>query len=84
MLNDAERRMLAEIESSLRAEDPRFVQRFDSRRRRSRPRGAVWMAFIAAVTVTLVALLVGTALGVVVGLVAAGATIGMYASHRAQ
>jgi L-alanine-DL-glutamate epimerase-like enolase superfamily enzyme len=82
MLNDAERRMLAEIESSLRAEDPRFVQRFSSRRRRPRQRGAVWMALIAAVTVALVALVAGSALGFVVGLVAAVATVGLYASHR--
>jgi hypothetical protein len=81
MLNDAERRMLAEIESSLRSEDPRFVQRFNSRPR-SRQRGAVCMALITAMTVMLVGLVAGSALGFVVGLIAAVATIGLYATHR--
>lgn len=82
MLSDADRRMLAEIEYSLRAEDPRFVRRFNSRRRSQRQGVAVWLAFIAATTIIVVSLLAGSALGIVSGLVAAGVTVGAWASHR--
>jgi hypothetical protein len=81
MLSDAERHRLAEIESVLRAEDPKFVQRFYSRRRSRRWVAAVSVGFIAAVMATVIALAVGSVLGVVVGLVAVGTTIGMWASR---
>jgi hypothetical protein len=61
MLSDAEQRRLAEIEISLRAEDPRFARRFDARANGgSRPR---WQSVVALI------LAIGAVLGVVVGLV---------------
>ena len=61
MLSDAEQRRLAEIEISLRAEDPRFARRFDARAGGgTRPR---WQSVVALI------LAVGAVLAVVVGLV---------------
>jgi Protein of unknown function (DUF3040) len=61
MLSDAEQRRLAEIESSLQAEDPVFVQRFDAQPRPRRRRTlAASMALLMAVTVTAMALVVGS------------------------
>ena len=83
MLSDAEQRRLAEIESSLRAEDPVFVQRFDAQPRPRRRRAVVAsVALIVAVAITAVALVVGSVPAAVVGLVAAGATIGLWATRR--
>jgi hypothetical protein len=85
MLSDAEQRRLAEIESSLQAEDPVFVQRFDAqplpRRRRTL---AASMALLMAVTVTAMALVVGSVPAAVIGLIAAGATIGLWATGRSR
>jgi hypothetical protein len=84
-LSDAERRRLAEIESSLRAEDPDFVQHFDERRlRRRRHRRNVLapLAVSAAVIVIVVALVRGNVGAAIVGLVAAGAAAGLWATRR--
>jgi hypothetical protein len=84
-LSDAERRRLAEIESSLRAEDPDFVQHFDERRlRRRRHRRNVLapLAVSAAVIVVIVALVRGNVGAAIVGLVAAGAAAGLWATRR--
>ena len=84
-LSDAERRRLAEIESSLRAEDPDFVQHFDERRlRRRRHRRNVLapLAISAAVIVIVVALVRGNVGAAIVGLVAAGAAAGLWATRR--
>src|SRR5690348_3618669 len=55
MLSDGEQRRLADIESALRADDPRFVHRLESRRPRRRTVLAV-IALVVAMTVTVVAL----------------------------
>ena len=49
MLSDADRRVLAEMESTLRRFDGRFVARFDERRirrRRRRLNAATWLAVL--------------------------------------
>jgi small-conductance mechanosensitive channel len=81
MLSDSERRRLAEIESSLRADDPVFVQRFDARPRRRRAVVAL-LASIIAVTITLIALLRGNVAAALVGLAAAGLSVGLWATFR--
>jgi hypothetical protein len=57
MLSDGEQRRLADIESALRADDPRFVHRLESRRPRRRTVLAV-VALVVTVMVTVVALVV--------------------------
>ena len=84
-LSDAERRRLAEIESSLRAEDPDFVQRFDRRplrRRRHRRNVLALVAVGAAVIVTVLGLVRGSVGAAVIGLVAAGAAAGLWVTRR--
>ena len=84
-LSDAERRRLAEIESSLRAEDPDFVQHFEQRRLRRRRH---WrnvlapLAVCAAVIVIILGLARGSVGAAIVGLVAAGAAAGLWATRR--
>lgn len=85
MLSDAERHRLAEIESSLLAEDPMFVQRFGQRPRTRRWVVLAWTTFLAAVMITVTALVAGSALGVVGGgLMAACATVGVRASRQGR
>jgi hypothetical protein len=84
-LSDAERRRLAEIESSLRAEDPDFVQRFEGRRlrrRRQRRNVLALVAVSAAVIVTVLGLVRGSVGAAVIGLVAAGAAAGLWVTRR--
>jgi type VI protein secretion system component VasF len=84
-LSDAERRRLAEIESSLRADDPDFVQHFEQRRlrrRRYRRNIVAPMAVSAAVIVIVVALARGSLGAAVLGLIAAGAAAGLWATRR--
>ncbi|HEV8567230.1 MAG TPA: DUF3040 domain-containing protein [Actinoplanes sp.] len=83
-LSDAERRRLTEIESSLRAEDPDFVQRFERRRlRRRRWRNILApMALGVAVVVIVLALVRGSVGGAVIGLLAAGAAAGLWVTRR--
>ncbi len=84
-LSDAERRRLAEIESSLRANDPDFVHRFEQRRlrrRRNRRNVAALLAIGIAVIVIVVALARDNVTAAVVGLIAVGATAGLWASRR--
>jgi small-conductance mechanosensitive channel len=83
MLSDSERRRLAEIESSLRADEPVFVQHFDTEPRpRLRRTALALLAFIIAVTITLIALVRGNVLAAVVGLTAAGVSVGLWATFR--
>ena len=83
MLSDAEQRRLAEIESSLLAEDPAFVHRFDTRHRPRRRRTIIAsVALTVAVTITAIALAAGSVPAAVVGLIAATATVGMWATRR--
>ena len=83
MLSDAEQRRLAEIESSLRAEDPAFVHPFDAQPRPQRRRTVVAsVALTVAVTITTVALAAGSVPAAVIGLIAAGATVGLWATRR--
>jgi Flp pilus assembly protein TadB len=84
-LSDSERRRLAEIESSLRDDDPDFVQRFEQRRlrrRRNRRNVAALLALGIAVIVTVVGLVRGSVGAAVVGLIAIGAAVGLWASRR--
>jgi hypothetical protein len=84
-LSDSERRRLAEIESSLRADDPGFVQRFEDRRlrrRRTQHRVLALLAIVVALIVTAVALVRGSVIVAVIGLVAIGATAGIWAAGR--
>jgi len=84
-LSDSERRRLAEIESSLRANDPGFVQRFEERRlrrQRTRHRLLVLLAIIVAVVVTTVGLVRGNVIVAVIGLIAVGATAGIWVTSR--
>jgi hypothetical protein len=87
MLDDHERRRLAEIETWLRADDPGFVREFNVRERVRGQRLRV--AFLALPTVILiVAIVVGLMMGappvaIVVGL-AAGTAVGMSATRRRQ
>ena len=80
-LSDAERRRLAEIESSLRAEDPDFEQR-RMRLRRHRHNVLALTGISAAVIVIVVALARGSLGAAVVGLIAAGAAAGLWATRR--
>jgi hypothetical protein len=85
MLSEAEQRRLAEIETLLRGDDPGFVRRFDVTRSVSRRWTIVSLAgFVAAVVVTVVALLAGSVLFAVLGLSGTGAAAGTYLSHRAR
>jgi hypothetical protein len=80
MISDAERRRLAEIESSLRAEDARFVHRFETSSRR---RNALALTeIIAAVAITVAALVLGSVPLAVCGLVGLGATVGIWVTRR--
>jgi hypothetical protein len=84
-LSEGERRRLAEIESSLRANDPDFVQRFEQRRlrhRRNRRNLAALLALGIAVIVIVVALARDNVGAAVVGLIAVGATAGLWATRR--
>jgi hypothetical protein len=82
MISDAERRRLAEIESSLRADDPAFVRRFGSGRRRRRRLLVLSLELVGAVTATVVALTYRNVPVVVGGLVAIGASVGIWVSRR--
>jgi hypothetical protein len=74
MLSDSERRRLAEIESSLRADDPVFVQRFDAHSRPRRRRTVLaLLTFVLAVIIVVIALLCGNVVAVVLGLATAAA-----------
>jgi Protein of unknown function (DUF3040) len=84
-LSDSERRRLAEIESSLSADDPRFVGRFAERRLRRRHKGRNAVAVLAigvAAAVVGVALARDSVLFAVLGLVAIGATAGIWVTVR--
>jgi hypothetical protein len=83
MFSEAEQRRLAEIEALLRVDDPGFVQRFDARWGAWRKRKiTVITAFSVAVTLTLAALVAGSAGGVLFGLAGMGVASGMWLSHR--
>ncbi len=85
MFSEAEQRRLAEIEALLRVDDPGFVQRFDARWGAWRKRKiAVILAFLMAVTVTLVALIIGSVGGAFFGLAGMGVASGVWLSHRSR
>jgi Protein of unknown function (DUF3040) len=84
-LDDGEQRRLAEIESSLRADDPDFVQRFEQGRLRRKSCGRstlVLLAVSVAVVVIVVALVYGSVGDAVVGLFAEGTAVGLWASRH--
>ena len=83
MLSDAEQRRLAEIETSLRVDDPRFVRRFDKRWRAPRRlRLLALLALPVTMLTTLIGLALGSVVAAVVGLSATGAAFGLWFSHR--
>jgi len=84
MLSDAEQRRLAEIEASLRIDDPAFTRRFDTRWHAPRR----WrLLALLAIPITVLATVIGVVQGsvavAVVGLSATGAAAGLWFSHRA-
>ncbi len=84
MLNDAEQRRLAEIESWLRTDDPTFVHRFEANSRHRHRRRALIavLALVIAITITVVALIRGSVPAAVVGLTTVGVSIGLWVSPR--
>lgn len=86
MLSEPEQRRLTEIEVSLRADDPVFVQRFDTpeqARPRSHRRSVVaLLVLVVAVAIVVIGLLVSSVGTVVVALTAAGAGAGIWAMDR--
>jgi len=80
MLSDSERRRLADIESALRADDPRFAHRLEARHRRRRTLAAL-AALVIAVAVIVVALVVGSVPLAVLGVVAVGAAVGVWVTY---
>jgi Flp pilus assembly protein TadB len=83
-LSNGERRRLAEIESSLRADDLEFVRRFEQRqlRRRHNPRAAVaLLAISVAVIVIVVALAQGNVGAAVVGLIPVGGGVALWVTR---
>jgi Protein of unknown function (DUF3040) len=83
MFSEAEQRRLAEIETSLRFDDPAFVRRFDARWHTPRKvRILALVAFVLAVTGTVVALIVASVPAAVVGLCGMGAAAGVWLTHR--
>jgi hypothetical protein len=85
MLSEAEQRRLTEIERSLKADDPGFVQRFNPP---EQPRPRQWrgiaalLVFVVAVAVAVTGLLLSSVGTVVVAQTAAGAGAGMWATDR--
>jgi hypothetical protein len=65
MLNDAERRRLAGIESSLRTNDPSFVRRFEVQRRLCGRHVAAVLVFLTPLIVILASLVSDTTAAVV-------------------
>jgi hypothetical protein len=82
MNSDAERRRLAEIESSLQADDPAFVRRFTSGRRQRRRTVLLSLVLVGAVTITVVALVYRNVPMAVLGLAAIGASVGIWITRR--
>jgi hypothetical protein len=82
MISDAERRRLAEIESSLQDDDPAFVRRFESRRRQRQRIMILSLALAFAVTVTVVALTYPNVPMTVVGLTLIGTIVGIWVTRR--
>lgn len=84
MLNESDQRLLAEIESSLRADDPRLARRFERRRRLRATRHdlVAVLVLIACVALTVGALVNHNVGGTVVALVAVGGTVGVWLNHR--
>jgi hypothetical protein len=80
-LSDDERRRLTEIESSLRADDPDFVQRFE-RRRRNRRNTVALLAISIAMIVIAVALARGSVAAAVFGLISIGVIAGLWITRR--
>jgi hypothetical protein len=83
MTGDAEERRLLEIETLLRAYDPDFVRRFDSRWRMPRRWRILALSTIpVALLVVVVALAVGSLLAAVAGLAILGTALGVWVTHR--
>ena len=83
MLNDAERRRLAEIESSLRTNDGSFVRRFEAQRRLRGRHVVAVLVFLTPLIVILASLVRDTA-AAVVGLVTCAVTVGLWLLRRAE
>ncbi len=84
-LSLGERRRLAEVESSLRADDLEFVQCFEQRqlrRRHDRPTVVALLAISVAVIVIVGALARGNVGAAVVGLIPLGGSVGLWVTRR--
>jgi Protein of unknown function (DUF3040) len=84
MLSDAEERRLAQIESLLRADDPRFVRRFDVEPRRRRLRTLAWVGLAVSLAVVVTGLVAGSVPCAVLGLIAGAGSVGWWATHRLE
>ena len=85
MFSEAEQRRLAEIEALLRAEDPAFVDHFDTHWAAPRRwRIAAVLGFVASILLTLTALALASVAGAVLGLCGMGAAAGMWHTHRGR
>jgi hypothetical protein len=83
MLSDAERHRLAEIESSLQTDDPRFVHRFDTRLGRGRRLlNAARIGLVASLIAVVAAPASGSVPTAIVGLITAGVSAGVWITHR--
>jgi ABC-type enterobactin transport system permease subunit len=84
MLNESDQRLLAEIESSLRADDPRLARRLEQQRRWRLTRHDLVAAvvLVACLALTVGALVNHNVAGTVVALVTVGATVGLWLTHR--
>ena len=86
MLNEAEQRRLIQIESSLRANDPRFIRRFEARAQRGAARRWPLIFTVLGVVAAVVCVVVGLALGstaiVVAAVTGLGAGTGLLITHR--
>jgi Protein of unknown function (DUF3040) len=85
MLSEGDRRRLAEIELSLVADDPGFVDRFQRRRdpRRRRHTMAAIVVLVVCVVGVGVALGYHNVAGAVIGLVALATTVGLWLNGHA-
>jgi Mg2+/citrate symporter len=87
MLSDAEQRRLVQIETSLRADDPRFARLFEiwSQPSRRRPRWGllVLVIIVAAIGMAVAGLVIDNVAMVVAAVTVLGASFGSWVTYRA-
>jgi hypothetical protein len=82
MLDEGDQRLLAEIESSLRAHDPRFVNRFERRCRLSRRDLVALAVLLPILAFAVLALVSHNIAGTVLAVTAVGGTVGTWLTRR--